>query len=109
MLDARLDLAHASGIGLTDEWQDLAVALGWTEAAGLWCFPIRTVSRSEGGIEGVFQSTPILPHWHVTGDERGCWEVRLRIGLGAARPSAVHSDLGASESARRAVGAPTAL
>ncbi len=85
MLDARLDLAHASGVCLTDEWLNLSVALGWTESAGLWTFPIRTVSRSEGGIEGVFQSSVILPHWHVTADERGTWEVHLRIGLGAAR------------------------
>ncbi len=87
LLDARLDLAHASGLTLTDEWLDLSVALGWSQAAGVWCFPIRTVSRSEGGIEGVYQSSAIIPHWHVTADEPGRWEVRIRLSLGQARPS----------------------
>ena len=50
MLDARLDLPHTSGLTLTDEWLDLSVGLGWSQAAGLWCFPIETVSQSEGGI-----------------------------------------------------------
>jgi alpha-amylase len=81
MLDARVDLAHASGLALTDEWLDLSVVLGWSQAAGLWCFPIRTVSRSESGIEGVYQSSAIIPHWHVTADEQGRWEVRIRCEL----------------------------
>ncbi len=85
MLDARLDLPHASGLALTDEWLDLSVVLGWTQAAGVWCFPIRTVSRSEGGIEGVYQSSAVIPHWHVTADEHGRWEVRVRH---EPRPSA---------------------
>ena len=50
----------------------------WSQAAGVWCFPIRTVSRSEGGIEGVYQSSAIIPHWHVTADEHGRWEVRIQ-------------------------------
>jgi alpha-amylase len=82
LLDARLDLPHTSGLTLTDEWLDLSVALGWSQAAGLWCFPIRTVSRSEGGIEGVYQSSAIVPHWHITADEEGRWEVHLRCHLG---------------------------
>ena len=36
--------------------------------------PDRTVSQSEGGIEGVYQSSAIIPHWHVTADEHGRWE-----------------------------------
>jgi 4-alpha-glucanotransferase len=87
MLDARLDLPHASGLTLTDEWQDLSVALAWSQSAGVWCFPIRTVSRSEGGIEGVYQSSAIIPHWHVTANEQGRWEVCIRLSLGQARPS----------------------
>ncbi len=110
MLDERLDLAHTSGICLTDEWLDLSVALGWTESAGLWAFPIRTVSRSEGGIEGVFQSSAIIPHWHITADERGTWEVRLRIGLGAARSQIMRDQADdRREVVRQAVGAHSAL
>ena len=81
MLDARLDLPHTSGLTLTDEWLDLSVGLGWSQAAGLWCFPIETVSQSEGGFEGVYQSSAVIPHWHVTADEHGRWEVRIHLNV----------------------------
>jgi alpha-amylase len=103
LLDARLDLPHTAGLALTDEWLDLSIALGWSQAAGVWCFPIRTVSRSEGGIEGVYQSSAIIPHWHVTADESGRWEVHVRLGLGRARPASAFPD--PSEPARLLAGA----
>ncbi len=81
LLDDRLDLPHSSGLTLTDEWLDLAVSLSWSQAAGLWCFPIETVSQSEGGFEGVYQSSAVIPHWHVTADEHGRWEVSIRWSL----------------------------
>ncbi len=78
LLDARLDLVHARGLNLVDEWLHLSVALSWSESAGLWCFPIETVSQSEGGFEGVYQSSAVLPHWHVTADSQGRWDVWIR-------------------------------
>lgn len=87
MLDARLDLAAREGLTLTDEWLDLSVALEWSRPAGLWCFPVETVSQSEGGFEGVYQSSAVIPHWVVTGDSDRRWEVRIRWTLGPrARP-----------------------
>jgi len=82
MLDQPLDLSKVGGITLTDHWLDLAVALTWSRSAGLWCFPIETVSRSEGGVEGVYQSSAVIPHWLVTADDRGCWDVWVRWRLG---------------------------
>lgn len=84
MLDERLDLPHVRGLALTDQWLDLSVDLTWSESAGLWCFPIETVSQSEGGVEGVYQSSAIIPHWHITPDEHGRWEVWIRWAFGAA-------------------------
>ena len=55
MLDSRLDLPHTEGVSLTDEWLDLVVGLSWSKPGGLWCYPIETVSQSEGGFEGVYQ------------------------------------------------------
>jgi 4-alpha-glucanotransferase len=81
MLDERIDLPHTSGVTAIDQWLDLRVGLTWSQAASLWCFPIETVSQSEGGIEGVYQSSAIIPHWHVTADERGRWDVRLNWNL----------------------------
>jgi alpha-amylase len=85
MLDARLDLASTDGVNLRDEWLDLAVGLGWSKPASLWCFPIETVSQSEGGFEGVYQSSAVVPRWVVQADESGKWEVRIRWSLGPAR------------------------
>jgi 4-alpha-glucanotransferase len=81
LLDERIDSPHTHGITATDQWLDLCVGLTWSQAASLWCFPIETVSQSEGGIEGVYQSSAIIPHWHVTADERGRWDVRLNWNL----------------------------
>jgi alpha-amylase len=78
MLDARLDLPGTAGVTLTDEWLDLTVGLRWSCPAGLWCFPIETVSQSEAGFEGVYQSSAVIPHWLVRADAAGRWEVRIR-------------------------------
>jgi 4-alpha-glucanotransferase len=81
MLDERIDLPHSSGLTVTDQWLDLAVDLAWSQSASLWCFPIETVSQSDGGVEGVYQSSAIIPHWHVTADEHGRWDVWIRWGI----------------------------
>src|SRR4029077_19758526 len=81
LLDARLDLSHASGLTLTDQWLDLAIGLVWSQAAGVCVFPVEPVGQSEGGFEGVYQSSAVIPHWHVTADEHGRWEVQIRWSL----------------------------
>ena len=58
------------------------------EAQRLWCFPIETVSQSEGGFEGVYQSSAVVPHWFVRGDESGRWEVFIRLSVDAWKPVA---------------------
>jgi alpha-amylase len=77
LLDERLDLTAIDGLNITDEWLDLAIELRWSVPAGLWSFPIETVSQSEGGYEGVYQSSSIQPHWIVTADESRRWEMRI--------------------------------
>ncbi len=81
LLDARLDIPHTEGVSLTDEWLDLAVGLKWSRAGGLWCYPIETVSQSEAGFEGVYQSSAVVPHWHVDADEAGRWELTIQLAL----------------------------
>ena len=75
------------GLTLTDEWLDLTVGLTWSLPGGLWCFPIETVSQSEGGFEGVYQVSAVIPHWHVTADETGRWAVKVRLALSILPPS----------------------
>lgn len=85
MLDARLDLPRAEGLTLTDEWLDVAVDLAWSEPAALWAFPVETVSQSEGGFEGVYQSSAVVPRWEIRADESRRWEVRIRWSIAPAR------------------------
>ena len=87
MLDARLDLGEVDGITLTDEYLDLGVSLGWSEPASLWCHPIETVSQSEGGFEGVYQSSAVIPHWVITAGESRRWTVRITWSVERARRS----------------------
>ncbi len=91
-LDSRLDLPSTSHLDLTDEWLDLRVALQWSRPAAVWSFPVETVSQSEGGFEGVYQSTAIFPRWTVRPDDSGRWSVRLCLALSlAAYPSSAPS------------------
>ncbi len=83
MLDARIDLRGQEGLNLTDEWLDLDLALAWSTPADLWCYPIETVSQSEGGFEGVYQSSCVVPHWIMTADASRRWEVCLRWTIAA--------------------------
>jgi alpha-amylase len=87
MLDTRLDLPETGGLTVVDEWLDLSAGLRWSNPAGLWCFPIETVSQSESGFEGVYQSSAVIPHWIVTADSSGRWEVHLSWTLDRARAS----------------------
>jgi alpha-amylase len=78
MLDAQLELNQCSGVSLIDRWLDLRADLSWSQSADLWCFPIETICQSEGGFEAVYQSSAVVPHWHVMADEQRHWEVRIR-------------------------------
>jgi hypothetical protein len=78
LLDDLLDLPHIRGLSLTDQWLELAVGLAWSKSAGLWCFPMETVSQSDGGVERVYQSSTIIPHWNVIADDGGRWDVWVR-------------------------------
>jgi alpha-amylase len=82
-LGTRLDLAGATTIGLVDDWVDVDVRLtvSGTPPQGIWAFPIRTVSQSEGGFESVHQSVVVMPHWIVEGDEAGVWETTLSLSI----------------------------
>ena len=77
VLDATLDLPHSSGLSLRDRSLDLSVLLTWSQSAGLWCFPIETVSREKGRNERNYQSSAVIPHWHVTPDDDGRWDVMI--------------------------------
>jgi hypothetical protein len=85
-LGRRLDLEGCAGLGLVDGWLGIDARLGFAAAsngaaAGVWAFPICSVSQSEGGFELVHQSVVVMPHWIVTPDARGAWRVAITLDL----------------------------
>lgn len=57
--------ADAKDFSLVDEWLDLKVHFSLGPGAGLWAFPIETVSQSEGGFERSYQNSLLLPFWQL--------------------------------------------
>ena len=96
-LGTRLDLPATRGLGLVDGWLDIDARLAFAtatngEEAGVWTFPIESVSQSEAGFELVHQSVVVMPHWFVTPDAEGSWRVSMRLFLGSRRgPHPTHS------------------
>ena len=80
-LGARLDLNDAQYLGLKDEHLGLDVGMRLSRPSGIWTFPVETVSQSEGGFELVHQSVVVQPHWIVTPDASGRWQVSIQIDV----------------------------
>ncbi len=55
---SKLDLAHENGVTLSATSSDLSVSLSWSQAAGVWCFPVETIDPLEQRPEPVRQSSP---------------------------------------------------
>ncbi len=89
-LDSWQSLDDCERIGLVDEWQGLDVSLELSQAAGIWAFPIETISQSESGFELVHQSVAVTPHWAVSAPESGPWTVDLRLVLDTSLARARH-------------------
>ena len=86
-LGTPLDLKETSHLCLEDDWLDIRATLNCSVAsngghAGFWTFPIESVSQSEGGFELIHQSTVVMPHWIVTPDSSGCWQVGMKLSIG---------------------------
>jgi alpha-amylase len=77
-LGTRLELRNVRQLGLADQWQGIDLQWETNQPAGLWAYPIETVSQSESGFELVHQSTVIQPHWIVRADAAGRWSVTCR-------------------------------
>jgi 4-alpha-glucanotransferase len=80
-LQTQNELTNAGRIGLIDEWLGLDAALEVTKPAGIWTFPIETISQSEGGFEAVHQSTCVIPHWEFTAGADGRWGVTILLSV----------------------------
>ena len=52
-------------IGIKDEWQNIDLSLSFNQNAGIWRFPIETISQSEDGIERSYQNSVLMPYWDL--------------------------------------------
>lgn len=91
------NLAEHSRIGLVDEWLGLDASLESSQPAGIWAYPLETVSQSEGGFELVHQSCAVILHWEFTPDSH-VWETSLRLNIdtSAARARRLAASPGAT-------------
>ncbi len=63
--------------------RDLGLKLNMSsnKPAGVWCFPIYTVSQAESGYERVYQGSTILFHWRLKLNSGKNWRVKLNKQL----------------------------
>ena len=76
-LKTRLDVVPTTRFGLVDGWQKLDIALGFSEPARVWTFPLETVSQSEAGFEAVYQGSIVLCLWNVELKNGEPWKVKF--------------------------------
>jgi len=66
-----------------DHRRNLALRLGFEDHALLWRFPVETVSRSEEGMERVYQQSAVIPQWRVqlSAGEKRTAEMKLEFSF----------------------------
>lgn len=68
---------HVKNMGLKDEWLKIDIQLSFTKNTTIWRFPVETISQSEGGFERVYQSSVVVPNWHIQLDPSAEWTVEI--------------------------------
>ncbi|MFM8891763.1 MAG: alpha-amylase/4-alpha-glucanotransferase domain-containing protein, partial [Planctomycetia bacterium] len=106
-LGTRLDLAGVRTLGLVDDWLGIDSRLSFADStsgatAGVLTFPIQSVSQSEGGFELVHQSVCVMPHWIVTPDRTGTWQVVMRLSFDGSRDGTRNEAAAAPHTGQRA-------
>jgi alpha-amylase len=84
-MQSELDLKGVDQLGLVDEWLGIDVRLQASSPAGIWAFPIQTVSQSEAGFELVQQGVSVIPHWIPQPDSAKHWEVEVTLKVDSHR------------------------
>ncbi len=85
-LAVKADFPSQKRIDLIDEWLGVGVQLKWDVSADVWVFPIQTVSQSETGFEGVYQSSVVLPRWYLRLKPDAQWVVEIKKSVYEPRP-----------------------
>jgi alpha-amylase len=86
-LSQELDLGSRGEFVIADSLRGIQWSLRTSRDARYWTWPIRTLSRCPQGQQWIQQSTVVLPHWTVTPDARGRWQVNLTLNIAALTPA----------------------
>jgi alpha-amylase len=66
---------------IIDEWSGFVISLETGSPTSMWRFPIETVSRSEGGLESMYQSSVVFPNWKFRLGPQGCWSEKITLRI----------------------------
>lgn len=77
LLNSLKSVDDVEKIALVDEQLGFAVRVSFSCSAGVWCFPLETVSMSKGGFGRVYQGSVILSHWKLRLEKRMPWRVEI--------------------------------
>jgi len=66
-LGKKMTLCDVGAMRVDDRLREERLSISCEPAAGVWTWPLETASRSEGGLERVFQGLTVLTHWRVRG------------------------------------------
>ncbi|MFO0814988.1 MAG: alpha-amylase/4-alpha-glucanotransferase domain-containing protein [Gemmatales bacterium] len=80
-----IDIKGVDHLGIVDEFLGLDCKLQCSSPAGIWAFPIQTVSQSEGGFELVHQGVTMIAYFVPQPDKGKHWEVEVVLKMDAHR------------------------
>lgn len=76
-LSMEAELDETDLVALRAEVPQVDVLLKAGAPTRFWCFPIKTVSQSEAGLELVYQSSVVLPYWQLKLQPGECWVAEM--------------------------------
>lgn len=75
-------VAGVKRIDINDQWFGTRIDLTFDKPAGLFYFPVETVSESESGIERTYQELSFLFNWGLELSPGSTWRVNFSLELG---------------------------
>lgn len=72
-MNSKGDFLSIPAFEMKDEWDGFGLKFTMSPEAGVWMFPLETVSQSEEGLERTYQGSTLLIHWKAPfghGDEQ---------------------------------------
>ena len=80
-LGAKTTFSGLAHLALCDGWMQLEFSLGLSLPADILCYPIETISQSEGGQERVYQGSVVTPTWILESQPGQTHELRLSASV----------------------------